>query len=134
MVVASESPDGALVFRPCCGDDDNVVTVVVAVRGRSPDALDMAAADEAGSFPVSSSFRIRDLRSSSSSQTLDGAVVDNVDSVPSCLALSDSSRERSPTSDLAVCRLVRTAERLDCRYVRVSCSDVGLSGESEDMS
>jgi hypothetical protein len=37
----------------------------------------------AGSFPVNSSLCMRDLRSSSSSHTVDGAVVETVDSVPS---------------------------------------------------
>lgn len=59
-----------------------VVAAVVAVRGRS--ALDMAAAEDDGSLPVISSFRIRDLRSSSSSHTVEGAVVDTVDSVLFC--------------------------------------------------
>ena len=75
-----------------------VVTVVVAVRGRSPENDDMAAADEGGNLPVRSSVRIRDFRSSSSSQTVDGAVVDNVDSVPSSRALSASNRARSVRS------------------------------------
>ena len=66
-------------FLLCFGDDDIVVTVVVAVLGLSID--DMAAADEVGSLPVSSSFLMRDFRSSSSSHTVDGAVVDIVDSV-----------------------------------------------------
>lgn len=56
-----------------------MVTVVVAVLGRSID--DIAAADEVGSLPVSSSFLMRDFRSSSSSHTVDGAVVEMVDSV-----------------------------------------------------
>jgi hypothetical protein len=72
-----------LLPRPRFGDDDMVVTVVVAVGGRSLEARDIAAPDVAGSFPVSSSRCMRDLRSSSSSQTVDGAVVDTVDSVPS---------------------------------------------------
>lgn len=88
MVVAvSESADGMLVLRACLGDDDMVVIVVVAVRGLSAETVEMAAWEDVGSFPVSSSFRIRDFRSSNSSQTVDGAVVDNVDSVPSCRAL-----------------------------------------------
>ena len=58
-----------------------VVTVVVAVLGRS--VVDMAAAEEEGNLPVSSSFLIRDFSSSSSSQTVDGAAVDSVESVPS---------------------------------------------------
>jgi hypothetical protein len=65
------------------GDPDMVVTVVVAVAGRSSDILETAAPEVDGSFPVSSSLLIRDFRSSSSSQTVDGAVVDAVDSVPS---------------------------------------------------
>lgn len=59
------------------------MTVVVAVGGRSFEARDIAASDVRGSFPVNSSLCIRDLRSSNSSQTVDGAVVDTVDSVPS---------------------------------------------------
>jgi len=69
--------------RPCFGDEDIVVTVVVAVRGRSPEADEIAAPDDGGNFPVNSSLRIRDFMSSSSSQTVDGAVVETVDSVPS---------------------------------------------------
>ena len=108
----SESGDGVFAFRSCFGDDDKVVTVVVAVRGRSADAFDIAAADEEGNFPVSSSLRIRDLRSSSSSHTVDGAVVDKVDSVPSNRARSPSSLELSVASGGA---FVRLAERLDGR-------------------
>ena len=63
------------------GEDDIVVAFVVAVRGRSPATVDIAAADDAGSLPVSSSFLIRDFKSSSSSQTVDGAAVEIVDSV-----------------------------------------------------
>jgi hypothetical protein len=112
----SESGDGVFAFRSCFGDDDKVVTVVVAVRGRSADAFDIAAADEEGNFPVSSSLRIRDLRSSSSSHTVDGAVVDNVDSVPSSRALSTSSLERSVASEEdGGGGFVRVAERLDGR-------------------
>lgn len=76
---------GGLAFCLCFGEEEMVVTVVVAVRGRSPAIEDMAAADEAGNFPVSSNFRILDFRSSNSSHTVDGAVVDRVDSVPSFL-------------------------------------------------
>ena len=64
------------------GDEDMVVMVVVAVGGRSFRAFDMAAFDDFGKIPVSSSFRSLDFRSSSSSQTVDGAVVETVDSVP----------------------------------------------------
>lgn len=62
------------------GDEDIVVVAaVVAVFGRSD--VDIAAAEDGGSFPVSSNFRIRDFKSSSSSQTVEGAVVEMVDSV-----------------------------------------------------
>ena len=114
----SGSGGGLLALRPCFGDDDRVVTVVVAVRGRSPDTLDIAAADEEGSFPVSSNFRILDFKSSSSSHTVDGAVVDNVDSVPSSRDLSDSSLARPAPSKLAVARPGRGLERFDCLYTR----------------
>ena len=65
------------------GDRELVVIVVVAVGGRSRTVLDIAAFDEAGNIPVISSLRILDFMSSSSSQTVEGAVVDTVDSVPS---------------------------------------------------
>lgn len=70
------------------GDDDIVVAVVVAVCGLSTTlfaivAFVTAAPDDEGSFPVSSSLRILVLRSSNSSQTVDGAVRDAVDSVSS---------------------------------------------------
>lgn len=83
------------------GDDDMVVMVVVAVGGRSPNAVDIAALDEDGSLPVSSIFRILDFRSSSSSHTVEGAVVDTVDSVPSpcstCSAFSCSLAALGPS-------------------------------------
>lgn len=63
----------------CFGEDDIVVAAVVAVFGLSDVVI--AAAEDGGSLPVSSSFRILDLRSSSSSQTVEGAVVEMVDSV-----------------------------------------------------
>jgi hypothetical protein len=71
------------LFPDLFGDEDIVVTVVVAVGGLSSDSLETAAAEVDGNFPVSSNRWIRDFRSSSSSQTVDGAVVDAVDSVPS---------------------------------------------------
>lgn len=64
------------------GDDDILVMVVVAVCGRSFRTPDMAALEDLGSIPVSSSLRSRDFKLSNSSQTVDGAVVDTVDSVP----------------------------------------------------
>ncbi len=69
--------------RLCFGDDDTVVTVVVAVRGLSPKTPAIAAPEDWGILPVSSSLRILDFMSSSSSHTVEGAVVDTVDSVPS---------------------------------------------------
>ena len=68
---------------PCLGDGDIVVMVVVAVAGRSPRMLDIAALDVEGIFPLSSSFLILEFRSSSCSRIIDGALVDIVDSVPS---------------------------------------------------
>ena len=65
------------------GEGDIVVIVVVAVAGRSPSILDMAALDVEGIFPLSSSFLILAFRSSSCSSITDGALVDRVDSVPS---------------------------------------------------
>lgn len=80
------STGDTLLPRPrCFGDVDIVVTVVVAVGGLSLDARDMAAPDVAGSFRVSSRRFMRDLRSSSSSHTVEGAVVETVDSVPSAV-------------------------------------------------
>ena len=60
-----------------------VVAFVLAVGGRSSEAREMAAPDVGGSLPVSSRRWIRDLRSSNSSQTVEGAAVDVVESVPS---------------------------------------------------
>jgi hypothetical protein len=124
-----------LVLRICLcfGDEDSVVAVVVAVRGRSPETLDIAAADDPGNLPVNSSFLIRDLRSSSSSQTVDGAVVDKVDSVvPSCRVLSPS--------DVDACRTVRDDKFDRFEYLkRASAMEVfksgcGSCGDSGDKS
>ena len=71
----------------CCGDPDIVVAAVVAVRGLSAELI--AAADDEGSLPVSSSLRILDFRSSNSSQTVEGAVVEIVDSVATCSSVLD---------------------------------------------
>lgn len=65
------------------GDMEAVVTVVLAVAGRSSDSFVTAAPEVEGSLPVSSRRLILDLSSSSSSQTVEGAVVEAVDSVPS---------------------------------------------------
>ena len=72
-----------VLSRLCFGEDDTVVTVVVAVGGLSPKALAIAAPEDWGNLPVTSSLRILDFMSSSSSHTVEGAVVDTVDSVPS---------------------------------------------------
>lgn len=117
-IVGSDSGGGVLVFRPCLGDEDIVVTVVVAVRGLSPDMEDIAAAEEEGNFPVNSSFRILDFRSSNSSHTVDGAVVDRVDSVPSCFDLSISTFDRSGVSALDKPVTVRLPDKLDGLYER----------------
>lgn len=93
-----------LLPRPRFGDEDMVVTVVVAVGGRSLEARDIAAPDVAGSFPVNSSLCIRDLRSSNSSQTVEGAVVETVDSVPS------AARGVSGVSDISTVRETRGDE------------------------
>ena len=109
----SESPADVLTLRWCLGEVDNAVTVVAAVRGLSLDVPEIAAWDDGGSFPVSSSLRIRDFRSSSSSQTVEGAVVDNVDSVPSARGFSASPRILSVASEVEGCRLPRTVEMVE---------------------
>lgn len=129
VAASSETLDLRVCF--CFGDEDNVVAVVAAVRGRSPETLDMAAADDEGILPVNSSFLIRDLRSSSSSHTVDGAVVDKVDSVvPSCRALSPS--------DVDSCRTVRDDKFDAIEYLkrasamedfRSGCGSCGKSGD-----
>lgn len=57
-----------------------VVGAVVAVRGRYSSGLPIAALEVGGNFPVSSSFLIRDFRSSSSSHTVEGAVFESMES------------------------------------------------------
>jgi hypothetical protein len=69
--------------EPRLGEADTVVAFVVAVRGRSSDDLDTFPPDVGGILPVRSSRWILDFSSSSSSQTVDGAAVDEEDSVPS---------------------------------------------------
>lgn len=90
---------------------DIVVAVVVAVGGRSPlGRIDCP--DVGGSRPVSSSFLIRDFKSSSSSQTVEGAVVEIVPS-------SDcpSSAERGILGEEKLYILgVEKDERFDCLY------------------
>lgn len=115
----SSVSDVLLDFRVTLGDDEMVVTVVVAVRGRSADVLEMPEAFDGGNLPVSSSFRMRDLRSSSSSQTVDGAVVESVDSVPSSREDLSSALDPSRGSGDGPWRTVLAPERLDrfeCLY------------------
>jgi hypothetical protein len=73
----------APVPEPCLGEADMVVAFVVAVRGRSSD--DLGAVDPAmdGILPDNSSRWILDFKSSNSSQTVEGAAVEDEDSVPS---------------------------------------------------
>jgi hypothetical protein len=94
--------EGRLLLSPfdlCFGDVDIVVAWVVAVRGLSVEPA-MAAADEGGSLPVSSSFLILDLRSSSSSHTVDGAVVEMVDSVLVCSCIRKRSANKFSEASL----------------------------------
>lgn len=74
---------GGPVPEPRLGEADTVVAFVVAVRGRSSDDLDMAPPDVDGILPVRSRRWILDFKSSNSSQTVDGAAVEDEDSVPS---------------------------------------------------
>lgn len=104
-----------------------MVTVVVAVRGRSAEAEEIASCEEGGSLPVNSNLRIRDFRSSNSSHTVEGAVVDNVDSVPSCRVRSDSIRARSVASEVEVCLLLRIVDSAELRKARESWNDARLS-------
>jgi hypothetical protein len=107
----SLSPAEMLALRWCLGEEEVAVIAEVAVRGLSLGLLYIAAADDGGSFPVSSNFLIRSLRSSSSSQTVEGAAVDKVDSVPSARDLSVSILARSFPSEAEGCRLPRIVER-----------------------
>ena len=56
LSVATGSVGDMLLPRPLFGEEDIVVTVVVAVGGRSLDARDIAAPDVAGNLPVNSSL------------------------------------------------------------------------------
>lgn len=95
----SVSAAETLALRWYFGEEEMVVMAVFAVRGLSLEGLYMAAEDDEGSFPINSNFLMRSLRSSSSSQTVDGAVVDAVDSVPSNRDRSVSACARSVASD-----------------------------------
>jgi hypothetical protein len=118
-----------LAPRPPLGDVDIVVAVVVAVGGLSPVARETAAPDVAGGLPVNSSFRILDLRSSNSSQTVDGAVVDVVpSSVLSAAAMGGSGvfsgSATLPTSgEELYIRGVEKDDRFDCRYAWLRTCD-----------
>jgi hypothetical protein len=65
------------------GEADTVVALVVAVLGRSSEDLDIPPPGVDGCFPVRSRRWILDFRSSNSSQTVEGAAVEEEDSVPS---------------------------------------------------
>jgi hypothetical protein len=77
---------GEIPFALLRGDEETVVTVVVAVRGRSPEELDAFPADAGGIRPVTSNRRILDFKSSNSSHTEDAAVVEAVDTESADLA------------------------------------------------
>lgn len=84
MFAAAEPPIGAPsvgdrdCFRARFGEEEMVVTVVVAVLGRSPEVFDAEA-----NRPEDSRFLIRFFNSSSSSQTADGGGPESTDSDPS---------------------------------------------------
>lgn len=69
--------------EPRLGEAETVVALVVAVRGRSSDDPDIPPLGVDGTLPVRSSRWILDFNSSNSSQTVDGAAVEEEDSVPS---------------------------------------------------
>ena len=78
---SSTTGAGAAIFSlRFFGDEDVFVIVVLAVPGLSPNAVAIAALDEAGSLPMTSKLLILDFKSSSSSQSVEGALVDVVDS------------------------------------------------------
>ena len=117
----SASGIAVLDLRLYLGGEEKVVIVVAAVRGLSAD--DIAAWEDGGSLPVNSRLRIRDLRSSSSSQTVDGALVESVDSLPSCRTFSGGF---SAASTLGW-RLLRIVDKAEDPKTRGSCSDDRLS-------
>lgn len=128
--LCSVSAAETLVLRRRLGEEDRVVMAVFAVRGLSLVGVYIAAEDEGGSFPVTSSFLIRSLRSSNSSQTVDGAVVDNVDSVPSGRDRSVSARGRPVTSEPDGCRLLLIVESPEWRLMRGSLREARRSFSS----
>lgn len=102
-------------LRDCFGEEPMVVGAVVAVRGRSPGVLLFVVAallDDCGIFPVTSSALMRDLRSVSSSQTVEGAVCESTESedsgeetLRSEFSTGDSSSD-SRCLDAWLCRLL----------------------------
>ncbi len=133
--VETRSSCDILLPRPLLGEEDKVVTVVVAVGGRSFEARDMAAPAVGGILPVNSSLCILDFKSSNSSHTVDGAVVETDDSVPSAArgvsGASCISVERETSGEELYVRGV-VYDRLDCRYDvrggRVASGAEGLRG------
>jgi hypothetical protein len=103
-----------LALRSCFGEELIVVGAVVAVLGLSELAPPpvTAALEVDGILPVSSSFLIRDFRSSSSSHTVEGAVCESTesDSAADCLAsellAGESPSEPCGLADWLPCRLV----------------------------
>jgi hypothetical protein len=82
-VPAVDSAGESVTLRWCLGDDETVVTDVLAVLGLSADALATAAPEVVGIFPPSSILRILDFSSSNSSHTEAAGPVESRDSVPS---------------------------------------------------
>jgi hypothetical protein len=94
----------------CLGEEDMVVAAVVAVFGLSEVLI--AAAEDGGSFPVNSSFLMRDFRSSSSSHTVEGAVVEMVDSVALLSGIRGRSRKAPPSETRRLLRAVLGRENV----------------------
>ena len=93
------SPSAASGLRSTFGEESIVVGAVVAVFGRSLDSADpvIAALEVGGTLPPSSIRLMRDLRSSSSSQTVDGSVSieaeESAERLGSDVSAGDSSSE-----------------------------------------
>src|ERR1700712_1686719 len=99
------------VVALCFGEEEIVVVAaVVAVFGLSEVVI--AAAEDGGNLPVNSSFLILDLRSSSSSHTVDGAVVEMVDSVALCSGMRGGSRKAPPSDPKRALRAVLGREKV----------------------
>lgn len=78
-----DSDGDSFVLRCCLGDEETVVTEVLAVLGRSAEAFATTAPEVVGILPPSSILRILDFRSSNSSHTEAAGPVESRDSVPS---------------------------------------------------